>query len=81
MALKTIEKPNEPIISVDECQHYWVLGSPGQGGASRGVCKLCGKAREFRTEAQEAVWEEERSADIKFWGSGDMNRYQGEGAA
>ncbi len=41
------------------CTHHWVIDSPN-GPVSRGVCKLCGQAREFANTI-ESTWSSWRS--------------------
>lgn len=38
-----LEKPSN---AESTCPHYWIIEVP-RGPTSRGICKLCGKEREF----------------------------------
>jgi hypothetical protein len=40
------------------CRHHWVIQSPN-GVTSRGVCKNCGRQRDFPNAAADAMWERE----------------------
>ena len=55
------------------CRHYWMLDAPASE-MSRGVCKYCGALRRFPNSSQGFVGEEERSADITYWGAGEVSR-------
>lgn len=70
--MDSTEQPGtEPNSGAAICRHYWVLKSP-ERGANMGVCKYCGSRRIFHTITDDQVWEEERSADLKYWGSEDL---------
>lgn len=69
MTVPTLEKPRE-LSEELVCQHYWVVESPA-GAISKGVCKYCGTVRGFRNSTQDFVWEEERAADLAYWGMRD----------
>jgi hypothetical protein len=49
--------------ATQKCCHHWVIG-PAEGATSRGVCRLCGKEREFSNDMQICPDENgERQAD------------------
>ena len=71
MATQTLDK----VAQVPEdttCRHYWVLKSP-MGEVSQGVCKYCRKVRGFKNATEDFVWQEERAADLAYWGAGDVS--------
>lgn len=39
----------------DECVHFWVIETPN-GPTSEGLCKLCGKAQQFRNSISGSMW-------------------------
>ena len=45
MSNKVKEKTGNEVAQ-DECRHYWII-EMANGPKSRGVCKNCGKARDF----------------------------------
>ena len=51
-------------VSLDgnaECIHHWVIDVP-DGPLSKGLCRLCGEAREFRNYLESASgWDDDRS--------------------
>lgn len=61
------------------CQHYWVLKGPTHE-VMVGLCRYCGKRRNFQTGGAEQVREEERHADMEYWGVGDLIAVEGEGS-
>jgi len=38
------------------CRHHWVIETPN-GSLSRGRCKRCGHAREFRNSTEDLLWD------------------------
>ena len=39
------------------CVHHWLIESPN-GRESQGVCKHCGKAKEFVNSTESVMWEQ-----------------------
>ena len=57
-----------------ECRHHWIIDTPA-GPVSRGVCKLCGEAREFRNFLEGGYWED----DVNLHQLAGGSRYAAEG--
>ena len=72
MTVGTLERTEKPAED-SACRHYWLLKSPGEGPLW-GVCKYCGRRRQFHTLAEDLVREEERTAHVGFWGVGDLEQ-------
>ena len=71
MTTQVLDKAPQ-LSEVETCRHYWVLNSP-MGEVSQGVCKYCGKVRGFKNATEDFVWQEERAADLAYWGAGDVS--------
>jgi len=41
-----VEEKIREYVAKDECSHYWII-EIANGPKSRGVCKYCGKSRDF----------------------------------
>ena len=39
------------------CVHHWIIESPS-GRESRGVCRNCGKAKNFANSTENVMWEQ-----------------------
>lgn len=46
----------ESSVSSALCRHHWVIETPN-GALSRGHCKRCGHAREFRNSTEDLLWD------------------------
>ena len=51
--------PRKPRTAIGQsaaqrCCHHWVIG-PAEGATSKGVCRLCGKEKEFSNDMQAAL--------------------------
>lgn len=66
MGKGTIAEIKQPEVA--GCRHHWLIETP-RGATSKGVCKLCGAAKEFRNSA-DSYWDEEALADLgsSRWG-------------
>ena len=40
------------------CSHHWIIKAP-LGPISRGVCRLCNEARQFKNYIEETPWDDE----------------------
>lgn len=38
--------PASPVKEKDGCAHHWIIESP-RGQSSKGMCRLCGKIKDF----------------------------------
>ncbi len=54
----------------DVCRHHWLIESP-QGATSRGRCKRCGQAKEFRNSAEDTLWEGDPMSSISKMAAGN----------
>ncbi|MBM3946092.1 MAG: hypothetical protein FJ315_01665 [SAR202 cluster bacterium] len=53
----------QPPVGADAgCKHFWLIDTPN-GPVSRGVCKVCGLAKEFKNYLDTTpYWEDEPTA-------------------
>lgn len=59
-------KPETEAPAVPTCQHHWKIDSP-RGALSKGLCKRCGKEREFRNSTTDYVWDEDSRQSYSPW--------------
>ena len=72
MVQNTLERADEQTQQVTSpCAHYWVLGG-SVADEITGQCRYCGKQRRFSGGGGDTVREEERHADMDYWGVGDL---------
>ncbi len=46
----------QPPTGADEgCKHFWLIDTPS-GPVSRGICKVCGEAKEFKNYLESSPW-------------------------
>ena len=50
--------PSDSII--EECSHHWVI-QDGDGPTSAGVCRLCGKLKQFKNYMDASHWGDDKS--------------------
>ncbi len=71
MASKTAVKERAPEVEApaqtDECRHHWIIERP-QGALSGGRCKICGEEREFRSSANDYIWDDDSSSSGSRYG-------------
>ncbi len=65
-----LDRTDTPVV-VATCQHYWVIQEPAHETVV-GICKNCGKERNFSGTGGEAVREKERVADMEYWSVGQL---------
>lgn len=46
----------ERVTDDASCRHHWIIDSP-KGPTSRGVCRLCGEARDFYNYLDQPYWD------------------------
>jgi hypothetical protein len=64
MVKVTEPAPVEPEAEAN-CNHYWIIESPN-GPTSWGVCKYCGKRKEFKNYLPYPSWDEGRSQSVEL---------------
>ena len=47
MVQQVLRQAPEEESGQPECRHHWIIDTP-EGPLSRGTCRLCGEAREFK---------------------------------
>jgi hypothetical protein len=48
------------------CRHHWLIEAP-RGRVSLGVCRLCGKVKEFKNYIEGSAWGEGGDAEGAKW--------------
>lgn len=55
-----------------DCTHHWVI-EPPNGAVSKGKCKLCGTAQEFRNSFEYSSWYGTKSPNANGKGAAAAN--------
>ena len=57
------EKRKDAAAVAQTCQHHWVIEAP-DGPVSRGKCRTCGEARDFKNTIDATPWGEGQRAAV-----------------
>ena len=57
------EKIKDASAVAQTCRHHWVIDAP-DGPVSRGKCRACGEARDFKNTIDSTPWGEEQRAAV-----------------
>ena len=61
---KILERSPQKQVNSESCHHYWLIETPS-GPTCRGICKLCGKERDFASTFEYLISKDAEKKSVK----------------